>query len=517
MSNNNTKKKLSIRRLFILFALVILSCYAVYMYIKANEGINKYYDLKPWYGAYVDVTAKPLYGFEKVDAASNHKNVILSFIVASKNDPCEPTWGTYYTLDDANNELDLDRRIARFRQLGGEISVSFGGLLNEELALVCKDEEKLLSAYKKVISRYQVNTLDFDLEGNALLDQESLERRARVVSKLQRQEDNKMLAVWLTLPVATFGLTEEGAFALEIMLKNNVDVTGVNIMTMNFGNSKSEHESMFSAAKRSVIEAHRQLGVIYNKFGITLGSNTLWKKIGLTVMIGQNDIPKEIFTLDDAKSINHFAKEKGVSRVSIWSANRDSACGDNYVNLRIVSDSCSGIKQEKHEFSKILSDGFANKLESNLAQVTLSETVEDIIDNPNESPYPIWNEKAVYLEGSKVVWRKNVYKAKWWTKGDLPDNPVLHSWQTPWELLGPVLPGEKPVSLPKLPENYYPEWDGKKIYNKLDRVMYEGEAYQAKWWTQGDSPEASKFDPDSSPWRALSVSEIEEILQSLKN
>lgn len=486
--------------------------------MKANEGIYKYTDLKPWYGAYVDVTAKPLYGFEKIEAASAHKNVILSFIVASKDDPCEPTWGTYYTLDEADSQLDLYRRIARFRQLGGEISVSFGGLLNDELAVVCKDEKKLVSAYKRVIDKYQINTVDFDIEGNALLDQDSLERRSRVVSQLQEEsrEEGKILSVWLTLPAATFGLTEEGALALEIMIANGVDVSGVNVMTMNFGASKGQSESMSSSVKRSLTETHRQLGVIYQKAGITLGGNTLWKKIGFTVMIGQNDEPKEVFTLDDAKLVHQFAKEKGISRVSIWSANRDISCSDNYVNLRIVSDSCSGIKQERYEFSKILSEGFQNRIESSFNQITVSEKLEDVIDDPSQSPYPIWNEKAVYLEGTKIVWRRNVYKAKWWTKGDLPDDPVLHSWQTPWELVGPVLPGEKPIQLPKLPENYYPEWDGKKIYNKMDRVMYEGIAYQAKWWTQGDSPEASRFDPDSSPWRALTISEIEEILENIR-
>ena len=64
----------------------------------------------------------------------------------------------------------------------------------------------------------------------------------------------------------------------------------------------------------------------------------------------------------------------------------------------------------------------------------------------------------MYLEGEKVVRHHNVYEAKWWTKGDVPDNPVLQSWETPWNLIGPVLPGEKPIPQPTVPKDTYPSW-----------------------------------------------------------
>ena len=40
---------------------------------------------------------------------------------------------------------------------------------------------------------------------------------------------------------------------------------------------------------------------------------------------------------------------------------------------------------------------------------------------------------------------------KYWTQGDLPDNPVLQATETPWTLIGPVLPGETPVPVATLP------------------------------------------------------------------
>ena len=53
--------------------------------------------------------------------------------------------------------------------------------------------------------------------------------------------------------------------------------------------------------------------------------------------------------------------------------------------------------------------------------------------------------------GERVVWRRNVYVAKWWTSGEVPDDPTLADDATPWRLIGPVLPGETPAPEPTVP------------------------------------------------------------------
>lgn len=124
------------------------------------------------------------------------------------------------------------------------------------------------------------------------------------------------------------------------------------------------------------------------------------------------------------------------------------------------------------------------------------------------SQYQIWSEHGVYLKDTKVVWHGNVYEAKWWTKGDLPDNPVLQSAETPWQLIGPVLPTDKPVVLLTLPAGTYPAWSGQTIYNTGDRIIFEGMPYEAKWWNQGESPAAAAVNPDNSPWLLLTQEQI---------
>lgn len=470
----------------------------------------------PWFASYVDATATPFYSFEQLGSTST-KNVVLSFIVSSKDDACIPSWAGYYDLDQASTNLDLDRRIARLRQKGGDVSVSFGGLLNDELALKCEGTDRLLKAYKTIIDRYALSTIDLDLEGEELSDSVSSIRRAMVLAKLQRvqKDQNKNLAIWLTLPVAPQGLTKEGTDAVLTMLKNGVDLAGVNVMTMDYGNSRDNRDSMGEASKKALLEVHRQLGILYKQAGFNLNSATLWTKIGATPMIGQNDVRDEVFSLEDARMLNEFATSKRIGRMSMWSANRDIQCGENYVDTKVVSDACSGVKQEKLQFSDILSFGFKGGINENASITTKNEEsdAKEIIDDPETSPYQIWTKGTAYLTGTKIVWKKNVYQAKWWTKGDLPDNPVLQSWETPWQLIGPVLPNEKPIPQITLKPGTYPEWSGNVEYIAGKRVIFEGTPYQAKWWTKGDSPAISRSNSDISPWVPLTATQIEFLIK----
>ncbi|MGH7156980.1 MAG: chitinase [Candidatus Saccharimonadales bacterium] len=473
----------------------------------------------PWFASYVDVTATPTFAFEQKGATPN-PDAVLSFIVSSQSDPCTPSWGGAYTLDQARASLDLDRRIARLRQQGGSVAISFGGRDNQELAVTCTDPTKLKEAYQSVIQRYGVNTIDLDLENSGLNDPTAGSRRAEVIAQLQSEQRKagKKLAVWVTLPVSPQGLSDNGTNAISQLLSKDVDLAGINILTMDYGQSLLSGQNMLTGAESAMIQTERQLGVLYQRAGIYLNDATLWSKLGVTPMIGQNDYADEVFSLNNAKALNQFAMSHKVGRMSMWSANRDITCGSNYVDVKIVSDSCSGVDESKQNFTNLLSAGFKGDLSLSAGLVTTADplsSTKQTPDNPATSPYQIWSPSGAYLEGTKVVWHHNVYQAKWWTQGDVPDSPVLQSWQTPWELIGPVLPGEKPIPQPKLPKGTYPDWSGSAIYNTGQRVLFNGVPYQAKWWNQGQSPAAASSNPDSSPWVPLTQAQVDEILQGL--
>lgn len=470
---------------------------------------------KPWFAGYVDVTATPSFAFEQM-GATPHRDAILSFIVSMPSNACTPAWGGAYTMNQASASLDLDRRIARLKQQGGNIAVSFGGLNNRELALDCTNSDQLFSAYQAVVNRYNLDTIDLDLEHAGLTDSEAGARRATAIAKLQteRRAQGKNLAVWVTLPVAPQGLTEDGTNAVALLLFKGVDLAGVNVMTMDYGSSLVSGQSMLSGSENALTQTVRQLGILYQRAGIHLSDAKLWAKIGATPMIGQNDDAKEIFSLDAAKGFNEFTLSHKIGRMSMWSANRDIPCGSNYVDLKVVSDSCSGVAQNKQAFADLLSMGFDGSISLSAGMVTTKDATsatDQTPDDPANSPYQIWSGSGAYLEGTKVVWHHNVYQAKWWTQSDMPDNPVLQSWQTPWDLIGPVLPDEKPIPQPTLAPGTYPNWSGGASYNTGQRVLFNGVPYQAKWWNTGASPAAASSNPDGSPWVPLTQAQINAI------
>lgn len=511
MSQEKTRR-LSPWRVTAAIAIVIGLSAGSYFGLQRWQSEQSATSTKPWFASYVDVTSTPTFAFEQIGATDN-KDVVLSFIVSSTSKECVPAWGGVFTPDSASDTLDLDRRIARLKQQGGSIAISFGGLKNTELASSCGDVASLKTAYRSVIDRYDIDTIDLDIEQNNLKDTAAGERRAQAIAELQteRRAAGKSLAVWMTLPVSPTGLTEDGTRTVTQMLEKKVDLAGINAMTMDYGQSLNGL-SMIDAAKKALTSTHRQLGILYQRTGTYLNDATLWSKIGATPMVGQNDFENEVFMLDDARLLNEFARNKNIGRMSMWSANRDVTCGSNYTNTKAVSDSCSGVKEKSGAFAKTLGEGFDGSITLSAGIITNADTkTQQEADDPATSPYQIWNEAGAYLQGTKVVWKHNVYEAKWWTQGNQPDNPVLQEWETPWKLVGPVLDGEKPIKQATLPAGTYPEWTGAAEYDTSQRVLFKGVPYQAKWWNKGQSPAAAHSNPDASPWVPLTQAQINAI------
>lgn len=464
-----------------------------------------------WFAPYVDVTLTPTLHFE--DASVQPSNdVVLGFIVADPANACVPSWGTYYNLEAAARALDLDRRIVRLRERGGDAIVSFGGAINDELAVVCTDVDDLTKAYQSVIDRYDVTVLDFDIEGAAIADQEANTRRAQAIARLQAA--NEGLQVWFTLPVAPFGMTEDSVTLLDDTLAGGAVLHGVNVMTMNYGGSR-EAMTMREATAAALMATFQQLDGVYQRAGTPLDEGALWKMVGATPMIGQNDVAADVFTIADAEALMDFSGEVELGRLSFWSANRDVACGA-VVDDKRVSNTCSGVSQDPLEFSAVFAEGARERRPGDRTESTTpgGETREDgqMRDDPRTSPYPIWRTGRAYEADAKVVWQGRVYQAKWWTQGNQPDAPVKNTWETPWRYLGPVLESDREAvrnSTPA-PDGERPRWAGETVYVAGDEVEHDGSAFRAKWWTQGDLPQADPDQPYDHPWEYLGEIEDDE-------
>jgi hypothetical protein len=105
---------------------------------------------------------------------------------------------------------------------------------------------------------------------------------------------------------------------------------------------------MGDLAIQAATSLHGQLKTIYP----AKTDAQLWRMVGVTPMIGVNDNPAEVFTVADATKLTTFAKSKGIGRLAMWSANRDSQCPGA---LGQLSNTCSGTTQSPSAFSTAFS------------------------------------------------------------------------------------------------------------------------------------------------------------------
>lgn len=462
-----------------------------------------------WFAPYVDATLTPTVAFQD-GAANPARDVVLGFVVAGAQagQACTPTWGTYATLDDAATTYDLDRRIAQLRGRGGDAVISFGGQANRELAVACARPAALQAAYRAVISRYGADTVDFDVEGAALADPAANARRARAIAAIQAdlRAHRRHLAVWLTLPVTPQGLDASALAVVRATLAAKVDLAGVNAMAMDFG-VPSAARDMRGAIESSLAASRKQLAAVFGRAGARLDSAHLWRKLGVTVMIGQNDTPGERVTVADARAIARWAAAHGLGRASTWSLNRDQQCGVTFAVVGTHSNRCSGVAQKPLQLSAAFARVLRGTASASAGAVTtpdlLPEATTATVDDPATSPYPIWQPDQAYREGWKVVWHQAVYVAKWYSQGATPDADNVTADNSPWRLVGPVLRTDHAPRIPTLRPGTYPAWSPGQVFKAGQRVLYRGLPYQASWYTQGDVPGAVPDNGAPSPWKPL--------------
>ncbi len=455
-----------------------------------------------WFAPYVDVTLPPTYQFQSA-SADPARQTVLGFVVSDPSSPCTPSWGAADTLGQANQSLSLGSRIAQLQQDGGQAIVSFGGESHTSLDVGCASVTALTRAYESVIDEYHLTTIDLDIEGAALNDFQAQQRRAAAVAALERaaRSGHRKLSVWLTLPVEPSGLQDNAVSVIQSMLHDRVSITGVNIMTMDFTQPPAPGTTMLQDVQNALTATHAQLASLLPRYGLDLRSQQIWQRLGATVMIGQNDIGGELFTVADGRGLAGFALRNHLGRISMWSLNRDSECGSLIPEIGLMSNTCSGAAQSELEFSHVFGTlkGQATATSKGSGGDVLPPAANT---NPADAPYPVWSPTAGYPLGYKVVEEGEIFQAKWYTTGQDPAQ-AQYGWQTPWELLGPVLPGDRAPVLSRLPAGTYPAWSLTARYHAGSTVLYRGLPYQAGWINQGVSPAGQPSDPSGSPWKPL--------------
>ncbi|MEV6564801.1 chitinase [Streptomyces kronopolitis] len=285
------------------------------------------------FAPYVDTSLTPSYDLLKGARETGVKEYTLAFV--SPGGGCAPKWGGRQELADNPVAAQADQ----LRAQGGEVRISFGGQSGNELARACGSVDKLVDAYRKVIDAYHLTGADFDIEGPALTDTKANDLRARAIARLQQ---SRKLDVSFTLPVMPSGLNRDSVALLKGAKKNGVRVSTVNIMAMDYGSSYDG--DMGKYAIDAATATHRQ---VKSALGLR-GEAAAWKAVGVTPMIGVNDVKGEIFTPGDAAELKTFARQKGLGRLSMWSATRDKPCPEG-ANIQAQA-TCSSTGKNTNEF-----------------------------------------------------------------------------------------------------------------------------------------------------------------------
>jgi len=232
--------------------------------------------------------------------------------------------------DTLANGTTILSQVKAIQAADGDVTISFGGAAGQEAALTAMTAANLQAGYQSVIDRYHVHSLDFDIEGAAVADQRSILRDQALVGL---KAANPGLNISFTLPVLPTGLTADGINVLASAKHDGLNVDLVNIMTMDYGASVDNGGAMGVDAINATIATEKQLA--------SLG---LSSKIGITPMIGVNDIASEVFTLADAQTLVNYAQlDANVARLSMWSVARDNG---NSAGASYASPDSSGIAQQ---------------------------------------------------------------------------------------------------------------------------------------------------------------------------
>lgn len=292
------------------------------------------------FAPYVDVMLWPTFALADTATATGQKFYTLGFILS--NNDCAAAWGgttpinQNFLLDDINN----------LRAKGGNVVASFGGAAGVELAQACTTVTTLQAQYQAAIDQYGFNYLDFDIEGSAIADATSVNRRNQAIAGLQAAAENarKSLKISYTLPVLPSGLTNDGVRLLSNAIANGVNVAVVNIMAMDYG-AVAPPDQMGANAIQAANSVFAQLKTLYP----AKTDAQLWAMVGVTPMIGLNDVAPEVFTLNDAQTLVNFAQQKQLALLAMWSMTRDKQCQGSPT----VSVTCSGITQAQWDFTNL--------------------------------------------------------------------------------------------------------------------------------------------------------------------
>lgn len=292
------------------------------------------------FAPYVDMGITSDENLVSIQQKTGIKGATIAFIVATGSG-CTAGWGGLgETLpnDKLADGTTVQSVVKSLQKANVQVILSFGGQSGTEPAAKCKTVSALQALYQSVINRYGVKMLDFDIEGSESANTTANTLRDKALVALKKA--NPGLYISYTLQVLPSGLISTGESILKSAKKDGLALDLVNVMAMDYGTSVDNHGQMGADAVDAAENTEKEIK-----------SAGLSSKVGITVMVGVNDVKPEVFSLDDINTVLNFANEKTssfVARLGIWSTARDNG---NCAGNTTASATCSGLKQSSYQFS----------------------------------------------------------------------------------------------------------------------------------------------------------------------
>ncbi|MBE9608329.1 glycosyl hydrolase family 18 protein [Chitinilyticum piscinae] len=361
-------------------------------------------------------------------------SVTLAFIINGSS-------GCQATTDGSSNAITgvMKNDIAAYRQAGGKLILSFGGANGTYLEAACTVDQ-MVAQIDALIQSSGIKTLDFDVEGGAVGNTSLNSVRSAALKKLQsKYSDLKVSFTLAVAPPVTYswgtdagGLSAASLAVVDSAVKAGVKVSRVNLMAMDYGNYYTNGRTdLGQLAIDAATRVREQIRPVFAGYS----EAQLWDLIGITPMIGINDVASEIFTVAHAQKVADFAKKNGVGLLSYWALQRDQAgkgelaiySGVNSSDFQfwnIFKAVRSGVVVTPTVTPKPSATPTVAPTPKPSATPTATPTIKPTIA-PSVTPTAVnnckpWDATATYLGGECVSHNGQTFKAQWWTRGESP-------------------------------------------------------------------------------------------------
>ncbi|ODV64214.1 glycoside hydrolase family 18 protein, partial [Ascoidea rubescens DSM 1968] len=255
------------------------------------------------------------------------------------------------SVDDIHRWEDDIRNFYSITNNNGNIILSFGGALGNYLSNFLNEDEEF-EAILNILRQYNINAIDYDIEGSNLTNLTLINQIGRVLSRLQSALQNN-LYISLTLSShPNLGLTNDAIHCIQTIQGYNVNITLINAMAMDYYMSLDDipYANTWGQAAIKVIELMK--AQLHSHVFPNRSAQEIYKSIGICPMIGKND-DNSVFTQSDFVELLNFVRYRDIGLLTFWALNRDQVIAEEDLNKPEMSIAISSFSQSNDfEYSR---------------------------------------------------------------------------------------------------------------------------------------------------------------------